>query len=298
MAGGSDDEGPKSSKRQSGHNEATPSYDDGTQPTFVATGRVDDGTKAKDQCEATSRGDDVGTLDATGHAVGGDPFASPPYGGESASLGSDVSAEIAYWASVSDDENCGRNGRNATGRDDIGNDDYADMFAGLGRDVPSAEYLKWFTEGTCEATSRDDGGTTKDQCDATSRVDEGKTKDQHEATSRDDEHRDYDVCPRCGVYRVFAGMSEECCDQEFGMPCVFDMIKDHDPAPAESEPRHDSAMAAVLTPKATSMATSAMPPVGTTMAAITMDPTAKDLCEATDTVLSGVAERMDSGFGL
>ena len=283
MAGGSDDEGPKSSKRQSGHNEATPSYDDGTQPTFVATGRVDDGTKAKDQCEATSRGDDVGTLDATGHAVGGDPFASPPYGGENASLGSDVSAEIAYWASVSDDENCGRNGRNATGRDDIGTDDYADMFAGLGRDVPSAEYLKWFTEGTCEATSRDDGGTTKDQCDATSRVDEGKTKDQHEATSRDDEHRDYDVCPRCGVYRVFAGMSEECCDQEFGMPCVFDMIQDHDPAPAESEPRHDPAMAAVLTTKATSMATSAMPPVGTTMAAITMDPTAKDLCEATDT---------------
>ena len=283
MAGGSDDEGPKSSKRQSGHNEATPSYDDGTQPTFVATGRVDDGTKAKDQCEATSRGDDVGTLDATGHAVGGDPFASPPYGGENASLGSDVSAEIAYWASVSDDENCGRNGRNATGRDDIGTDDYADMFAGLGRDVPSAEYLKWFTEGTCEATSRDDGGTTKDQCDATSRVDEGKTKDQHEATSRDDEHRDYDVCPRCGVYRVFAGMSEECCDQEFGMPCVFDMIQDHDQAPAESEPRHDPAMAAVLTTKATSMATSAMPPVGTTMAAITMDPTAKDLCEATDT---------------
>ena len=93
-------------------------------------------------------------------------------------------------------------------------------------------------------------------------------------------------------------MSEECCDQEFGMPCVFDMIKDHDPAPAESEPRHDSAMAAVLTTKATSMATSAMPPVGTRMAAITMDPTAKDLCEATDTVLSGVAERMDSGFGL
>ena len=42
-------------------------------------------------------------------------------------------------------------------------------------------------------------------------------------------------------------------------------------------------MAAVLTTKATSMATSAMPPVGTTMAAITMDPTAKDLCEATDT---------------
>ena len=157
------------------------------------------------------------------------------------------------------------------------------MFAGLGRDVPSAEYLKWFTEGTCEATSRDDGGTTKDQCDAISRVDEGKTKDQHEATSRDDEDLDYDVCPRCGVYRVFAGMSEECCDQEFGMPCVFDMIKDHDPAPAEPEPRHDPAMAAVLTTKATSMATSAMPPVGTTMAAITMYPTAKDLCKATDT---------------
>ena len=253
MAGGSDDEGPKSSKRQSGHNEATPSYDDGTQPTFVATGRVDDGTKAKDQCEATSRGDDVGTLDATGHAVGGDPFASPPYGGENASLGSDVSAEIAYWASVSDDENCGRNGHNATGRDDIGTDDYADMFAGLGRDVPSAEYLR--------------------------RVPPPSTS----STSRDDEHRDYDVCPRCGVYRVFAGMSEECCDQEFGMPCVFDMIQDHDPAPAESEPRHDPAMAAVLTTKATSMATSAMPPVGTTMAAITMDPTAKDLCEATDT---------------
>ena len=180
---------PSPSRRSHGRadtDQSTPypsSDDDGTQPTFVATGRVDDGTKAKDQCEATSRGDDVGTLDATGHAVGGDPFASPPYGGENASLGSDVSAEIAYWASVSDDENCGRNGRNATGRDDIGTDDYADMFAGLGRDVPSAEYLKMFTEGTCEATSRDDEGTTKDQCDATSCVDEGTS----DATGRDED---------------------------------------------------------------------------------------------------------------
>ena len=57
------------------------------------------------------------------------------------------------------------------------------MFAGLGRDDPSAEYLKMFTEGTREATSRDDGGTTKDQCDATSRVDEGTG----DATGRDED---------------------------------------------------------------------------------------------------------------
>ena len=169
-----DHEGPWSSKRQRGHNEG--SDDDGTQPTFVATGRVDDG---------------------------------------------------------------------ATGR---------------------------------EATSRDDEGTTKV---------EAVTSAVHMA--------DFDVCPRCGVFRAFAGMTDECCEKEFGMPCVFeqsmwiatvdegtgdatgrdeDMIKDHDPAPAA---------AAVLTPKATSMAISAMPPVGTTMAAITMDLTAKDLCEVTDT---------------
>ena len=57
------------------------------------------------------------------------------------------------------------------------------MFAGLGRDDLSAEYLKMFTEGTCEATSRDDEGTTKDQCDATSCVDEGTS----DATGRDED---------------------------------------------------------------------------------------------------------------
>ena len=138
-----DHEGPWSSKRQRGHNEG--SDDDGTQPTFVATGRVDDG---------------------------------------------------------------------ATGR---------------------------------EATSRDDEGTTKDQCEATSRVDEDKT--MVEAVTSAVHMADFDVCPRCGVFRAFAGMTDECCEKEFGMPCVFeqsmwiatvdegtsdatgrdeDMIKDHD----------------------------------------------------------------------
>jgi hypothetical protein len=108
-----------------------------------------------------------------------------------------VSAKIAHWAS-----------------DDICSDDYEDMVVGLGRDdVPSAEYLKMFTEGMCEATSRDDEGTTKDQCDATSRVDEGTS----DATG---------------------------CDE--------DMIKDHDPAPGRHGPAMAAVLTHKMTSMATS----------------------------------------------
>ncbi len=34
---------------------------------------------------------------------------------------------------------------------------------------------------------------------------------------------DWQVCPRCGPYRVFQGMTEECCLAELGKALLFDL---------------------------------------------------------------------------
>ena len=46
---------------------------------------------------------------------------------------------------------------------------------------------------------------------------------------------DFDMCPRCGVYRVFAGTTAECCQLKVKEPCMYHMVKESHRGPNSAE---------------------------------------------------------------
>ena len=50
------------------------------------------------------------------------------------------------------------------------------------------------------------------------------SKDSHRGTISAGQPSDFDVCPRCSVYRAFAGMTDECCEKKYKWPCMFGSV--------------------------------------------------------------------------